>query len=355
MKKHYLAVIVSMFFVLSLSDTARAVSDTTGENIVPNVDLTGASVQTFAPQDSSVPPEYVKLGIRMNGGSHLPSLIIWDFDVDNDTATGDGSIVTGIPSATCGGSPCKADAGGGFDFYVVMVLRDQSDDSSTALCRDCTVAAYQCATRSAPTSCNEGTCYELGAPCSIGDPDCYEVTTECTGCSGGPAYPLDQVCGTTTEDCGMGILKGEWYMSIGSAVKPYERGRSFLPVSWNGSDYTQWCFTLPWHHIVARAVDKGADFDYDYTKSNPPKFQVSVYYDEAFTDGDDLFTLPGLNLDISDWLPNTARVADGEFNQYSICVADFTGDGGVDGTDVSILLNDWGRSQFSQPCPSCQY
>ena len=356
MKKQCLVMIVSIFFVVSLSNTAMAVNDTTGDNLVSGVDLAGASVQTFAPQDSSVPPEYVKLGIRMAPGSHLPGLIIWDFDVDNNTATGSGSIVTGILAGNCGGGPCKTPAGGGFDFFVIMALRDQEDASSTALCGNCTGSPLQCTTRGAPTSCNEGTCYELGVSCDIGDPDCYEVTTECTGCIGGGSYyPLDQPCGTTQEDCGMGLLKGEWYMSIGSGSTPYERGRSFLPVSWNGTNYTQWCFTLPWHHLVARAAEKGADFDYDYTKNNPPKFQVSVYYDVAFTDGDDLFTLPGLNLDVSDWLPDTARVADGDFNQYSTCIADLNGDGAVDAPDVTLLLNDYGRWQLDRPCPSCQY
>ncbi len=176
MKKHYLALIVSILFVVSLCNTAMAVDDFTGDNLVPGVDLASASVQTFAPQGPGVPPEYIKLGIRMNAGSHLPTLIIWDFDVDNDTATGDGSIVTGIPNNTCGGQPCKADAGGGFDFYAVMALRKQADTSSTALCMNCARSVSQCATHVVPhLPVMKVPAMSWAASCDIGDPDCYET------------------------------------------------------------------------------------------------------------------------------------------------------------------------------------
>ena len=354
MKKQYLAMIVSMFFMLSLSDTVMAVSDVTGENYVTDVDLSSASVQTFASQDPSSPPEYIKLGIKMAPGSHLPGMIIWDFDVDNNIATG-GSSFLSLPYSTAeggGGGPFKTFTG--WDFSVVMALRGQADDSSKALCKNCVGSEFQCATRGAPTSCNEGTCYELGTTCSIGDPDCYEVTTACTGCSDGPAYPLDTGCGTSLTDCGIGLLKGEWYTSSGLTGKPFERGRSFLPVSWSATDAMKWCFTLPWHHIIADASSEGADFDLDYTINNPPKFQVSVLYDTSFSDEDD-FMDSGYTLNLSDYLPDSARAADGEYNQYSICMADLNGDGSVQSEDVVYMLNEFGRSPFSMPCPSCKY
>jgi hypothetical protein len=102
-----------------------------------------------------------------------------------------------------------------------------------------------------------------------------------------------------------------------------------------------------------------APFDPTYATDNPPKYQVSLFHDETFHTGDedDLFTLPGLNLDISDWLPNTDRVADAEYNQYDPCAHNSWGGYGnvnVDANDVGNFLAEFGRSVFSRPCPNCK-
>ena len=130
MKTRSLVFVISVLFVMGLSGNALAVNDSTGENLITNVDIASASVQTSNIEGDNTVPSTANLGIKMAAGSHLPGAVIWDIDVDNDTATGGGSMVTGIPSLLCGGSPCKADAGGGFDFFVVLTLRTQSDTST---------------------------------------------------------------------------------------------------------------------------------------------------------------------------------------------------------------------------------
>ena len=185
---------------MGLSGNALAVSDTIGDALVANIDIASSSVVTSNIPAGNTVPNTANLGIKMAAGSSLPGAVIWDIDVDNDTATGGGSIVTGIPSLLCGGAPCKADAGGGFDFFVVLILRNQSDTSTLADCSGCIGSTAQCVTRGASASCNEGTCYALGDPCQIGDADCYEQTIQCTGCDSlqlSPQHRLRRQLGET--------------------------------------------------------------------------------------------------------------------------------------------------------------
>jgi hypothetical protein len=99
-------------------------------------------------------------------------------------------------------------------------------------------------------------------------------------------------------------------------------------------------------------------FDPVFATNNPPNFQVSVFYDQTFADKDDLFTLPGLFLDVCDWLPNNpdCSVA-GSYNQYPPCRHNSDGSGcsdvDVDAGDVADFLTEFGRSPFSRPCPNC--
>jgi hypothetical protein len=84
---------------------------------------------------------------------------------------------------------------------------------------------------------------------------------------------------------------------------------------------------------------------------------VSAFYDEDFADQDDLFTRGPFTLDIADWMPDTARVANGEYNQWAPCghnTAGGYGDLSVAANDVSDFLAEFGRSNFNQPCPNCK-
>ena len=366
MKNKGMVFVMSCMFLLGIAGNVLAVNDTTGpgQQMGP-LDLATASVVTFDKRDLAEIPDFAKIGIKMAPGSHLPGAVIFDFDVDNDTATGGGSVITGIPAGNCGSAPCKTPAGDGFDFYVVLVLRNQGDTSNLSLASGCNGAALTCTTRGATASCNEGTCYELGSPCSIGDLDCYEIEEggACTGCAGGAnAYPLANACGFSAEDCDQRLLKSEYYVGYGSQNSAMI-GNIPIRNTYNLENETEICATLNWGLIVTQMYTRilrdtgSAPFDPTYPTNNPPRFQVAAFYDENFEDGDDLFTLPGLNLDVSDWLPNTDRVAAGEYNQHPPCAHNSWGGYGnvnVDANDVGEFLNEFGRSVFSRPCPNCK-
>lgn len=326
MKCKAMALVMSCIFLLGMAGNIHAVSDSTGEQMGP-LDLATASVVTYDKPSPAETPDFAKIGVTMAPGSHLPGVIIFDFDVDNDTATGTASIITGIPAGNCGFTPCKTSVGNGFDFFAVLVLRTQGDNSNLSLCYGCIGGEQQCVTRGDPDDCNEGICYELGSPCSIGDPDCYAIETACTGCPGGSFYyPLDTPCGATAASCNKSLIKGEYYVGFGTPTI-VKVGDVNIRNSYDINNEVEICATLPWGLIVTQmwsVIYDAADpihipFDWTYTINNPPKYQVSVFYDPIFADGDDLFTMPGLNIDVNDWLPDTDRVADGEFNPQSPC------------------------------------
>jgi len=364
MKTRCLVFVISILFIIGSSGNIQAVSDSTGEQMGP-LDLATASVVTYDKPSPAETPDFAKIGVTMAPGSHLPGVIIFDFDVDNDTATGIPTIITGIPAGNCGFTPCKTPVGNGFDFFVVLVLRTQGDNSNLSLCSGCIGGGQQCVTRGAPDACNEGICYELGSPCSIGDADCYELETACTGCPGGPFYyPLDTPCGATAASCNKSLIKGEYYVGFGQG-NPVKVGDVSIRNSYDINNEDDICATLPWGLIVTQmwnAINDAEDpnhlpFDLSYTVDNPPKYQVSLFYDPIFADEDDLFTLPGLNLDVNDWLPDTARVADGEYNHYPPCLhnsAGGYGDQSVAADDVGDFLNEFGRNNFDFRCPNCK-
>jgi len=361
MKTRSLAFVISVLFVVGLSGNVLAVSDSTGENLIPNVDIATASVQTSNVPPDATTPDTANLGIRMAAGSHLPGAVIWDLDVDNDAATGGGSMVTGIPSILCGGAPCKTDAGGGFDFFVVLILRNQSDSSTLSDCSGCIGSDVQCVERGAAATCNEGTCYALGSPCQLGDADCYEQTTQCTGCD--PFnYPLTAICGESGRDCAAGYIKGQYYVGFGQGQNNFYHGNINLPFLYNLDNEIEICLEIPWGIIGIQAWanirDAGTQPNFLLgALANPPRFQVSAFYDEDFADEDDLFSRQPFTLDVSDWMPDTARVATGEFNQFALCAhnsAGLYGDQNVDANDVTDFLEEFGRSIFSRPCPTCK-
>ena len=364
MKIRSLAFVISVLFVVGLSGNVLAVNDSTGENLIPGVDIASSSVQTSNIEGDNTVPTTANLGISMAAGSNLPGAVIWDIDVDNDTATGGGSMVTGIPSILCGGAPCKADAGGGFDFFVVLILRNQSDTSTLADCNNCVGSDATCVTRGTPdATCNEGTCYGLGDPCQIGDPDCYEQTAQCTGCDTTFKYPLDVVCGNSARDCAAGYIKGQYYVGFGQGQNNFYQGNISLALDYNMSNETEICLEIPWALIAVQAFANiqeagGTPFPIGSLSANLfPRFQVSAFIDEDFADQDDLFTRGPFTLDVSDWMPDTARAADGEYNQHPPCghnTAGGYGDVNVDANDVGNFLAEFGRSVFSRPCPNCK-
>ena len=162
MKSKAMVFVIGCMFLLGMAGNALAVNDSIGEQL-GTLDLATASVVTYSKPSSLEIPDFAKVGVTMAAGSHLPGAIIFDFDVDNDPATGGGSVITGIPSGNCGG-PCKTPAGDGFDFYMVLVLRTQGDSSNLSLVSGCSGSSLPCVERGAPSACDEGTCYALGSP-----------------------------------------------------------------------------------------------------------------------------------------------------------------------------------------------
>jgi hypothetical protein len=65
----------------------------------------------------------------------------------------------------------------------------------------------------------------------------------------------------------------------------------------------------------------------------------------------------GLTLNLSDFLPDTARVADGETNANDSCAHNSEGGYGdldVDANDVTEFLNEFGRMGVFKVCPNCK-
>jgi hypothetical protein len=140
-------------------------------------------------------------------------------------------------------------------------------------------------------------------------------------------------------------------------------GNVLLKNTYNINNETEICAKIPWSHIVTAMFTRqqrdgyAGIFDANYPVNNPPKFQVSLFYDTA-GDGDDLFTFPGLNIDVNDWLPDTARVANATFNPELPCGYNYIGgygDVSVLAEDVAGFLLEFGkRTAFSKPCPTCE-
>jgi hypothetical protein len=357
-----LTITLSIFLVLGLTSPVLAVNDTTGDNFVPDVDLVSASVVTSSQTNPANPPEVANIGITMAAGSHLPGLIIFDFDVDNDTATGTvGSLSAPLPTAEGGGTPpYKLGCNEGYDFFVVVALRNQSANSQLALSNGCFGSSTPCIERGdLCTGCAGGAeAYTIGPLCS-GGAGCYNVITSVqTACNEGTCYQLNDPC-PADQSCAMGLLRGEWYMATSLLKPPEVRGKNLLPFEYTILNETDICFTLPWAELIERAVAAGADLDEVEARNSPPQYQVSVWHDTAFIDEDDFSDEGGSPINLSDFLPNAGGNcnAAGEFNDNDPCFHNSAGPYGdlnVDALDVTDFLAEFGRSVFSRPCPNCK-
>jgi hypothetical protein len=351
---------LSIFFLLGFTSLVLAANDTTADNFVPDVDLFSASVVTSSQTNPLFPPELANIGIKMAPGSHLPGLIIFEFDVDNDSGTGGTSILAApLDTAEGGGTPPYKPGCGGYDFYVVLALRNQSDASEIALGAGCFGSSVPCIERGAQcTGCAGGAeAYALGPLCD-GGANCWNVIQSVqTACNEGTCFQLDVPC-PADQTCAMGLLRGEWYMSTSLLANPSMRGKEILPFEYNPDDETAICFTIPWAEMLESAVADGADFNEAYAKDNPPQYLVTVWYDTAFADESDYFTNGDL-LNLSDILPNDGGAcnAAGEFNPWDPCPQNSAGGYGdlnMDAFDVTDFLSTFGRSVFSEPCPNCK-
>jgi hypothetical protein len=83
------------------------------------------------------------------------------------------------------------------------------------------------------------------------------------------------------------------------------------------------------------------------------RWQISAY-DDPNDDGDDVTSNGQTTFDISDWAPNgdgNLAIADAATG-LTYCEGNFDGDPDVDGSDASLFKSNFGRSQYSDPCPT---
>ena len=359
--KKLLTVTLSIFFLMGLTSPVLAASDSTSDNFVPDVDLQSASLVTSVQTDQGV-PEVANIGITVAPGSHLPALIIFEIDVDNDTATGGTTILSApLDTAEGGGIPPYKPGCVGYDFFVVVALRGQSDTSMLALSDTCMGSSKPCVERGTQcTGCTDA--YQLGDLCA-GGANCYNVITSVqTACNEGTCYQFPDPCPNDVP-CGMGLITGEWYMAIDLLSKPSMRGNKILSFPYNPNNETDICLTIPWVQMIAEAIQEynnqgKTPFTLQGVLDNLPHYQVSVWYDTANDDDDDYMSSGNL-LNLSDFMPNGGGAcnAAGEYNQHPPCLHNSWGGYGnlnVDANDVGDFLEEFGRSVFSRPCPNCK-
>jgi len=358
MEKKSLVFVVSCLLVLGFSGiamgTATTHTDITGDNYVTGVDILEYSAEVYAPVSPGSLPQKIKLGLKMNGG-HLPAMIYWDFDVDNNLNSGWASTTTGIDVVEPCAGICKDITAEmyeqGWDIWIILVLRNQSDASSMADCWDCnTSRSVMCITRGPQCSnCDKGDCYSIGGVCFEGDPDCYEIIEgyDCYCDDARKCGVMDMPCGSTERlGCGVGLIKGRWVAGFGDGKIAAARGNIDIPIDYDFTGDTELCVELPWGQIVSKVYELKPEipnqslhcnFDLSYALLNPPEFQVSAFFDPVFADGEDYIAwVPGgLKLDISDWAPNApvyGVTADWNNNDTKPC--DFDADGDCDSIDA---------------------
>jgi hypothetical protein len=346
--KRYLLPLLSVMLLLGLSTTGMAaITDATGDQFVAGKDLLSADA-LFYPASSFPVAEWVKLTVTMNTGSTLPGMLTWDFDVDGNSLTGGGSSLN-MPFSPCPPTRCKTEKG--FEFYVMLVLRDQSDTGNNAYAAGCVGSPSQCVTKGDSVSCTEGQCFEPGDACNAGDPGCFALeAAACTGSGNCPnAYKLAFPC-VDTADCGTGLKYGEWYAGFGTGGnrKPILRGR-LIGLGSIVNNKTQYCFTLPWGDIIAYASIAGA-IDFNQVVNAPP-YQLQIWHDPVYEhpagDMEDFFDA-GLLLNVADYVPNTgygASVA----SAVEECLSDSNADCKVNVTDLVQIKSEFNRTN----CPNC--
>jgi hypothetical protein len=292
-----LTVVLSLFLVFGMTGmvSAQGITDPTGDNAGP-IDITAAQVEMYerpAPDGGDL-----LLKLTIESTPTLPGAIIFEADVDNSTGTG-GSISTiGVPVAPC---PCKTTAG--FDIALSLKLRRQEATAGSAWCASC--------------SDGQGPC---GAKREAGE-----------------WYALPSVQGQPQR--ALGVLRG-----LTDPIPAQVDSKTSM--------------TFPWDQILAYAfsASAGDPKQFDWAASQDPvnnlKWQVSAFHDDTSGDGDDISSGPTV-FDISDWAPNgdgTKADADAS-TAITYCEGNFDGDLDVDGGDAAKFKSNFGRSQYSNPCP----
>ena len=301
-----LTIMICLFLLVGMNRVSFAqcttgILDPQGDAIGP-VDLFDAQAEIYEIRTGVSGDTEPLLKLTIATDNPPPGVVIFECDVDDSTGTGGSISMLGTPI-----SPCSCKTTAGFDIVITLFIRQQGDDSVSAICSSC--------------SDNQGS-------------------------------------------CGKGRKRGEWYVTTSASGQPTRhigvlRGYlDPLPVG-SGSGYD--CYTFPWSHILWYAYQElqGNPKRFNFQKAmdfvNNNKWQVSVWYDEDFTDEDDITDGLSGPLNVSDWAPNgDGTKADMEAaDQLTYCEGNFDGDGDVDGTDASVFKSNFGASGYTCPCPSC--
>jgi hypothetical protein len=298
MKGQYVLTMICLFFLFNINPSEVAAIYDPGANVGP-VDLLEAEAEIYERGDGQK-----LLKVTVNAYPHLPGIMIFECDVDNTGGT------MGIPYIPVPPCPCKQE--GGIDISIITIIRQQGDNSETAFCKGCQ--------------------------------------------------------DNQQASCSKGRLSGEWYAVVGvSALAAHPRGiedslgimRGLLdpPPKLPTSGETEDCYTFPWGQILEYAQAVNPDqFDWDKSQNIANnKWQLSVWYDATFDDGDDFIDAPSGPLNISDWAPDgNGIMADMDYAEdYTYCEGNFDGDLDLDGTDAARFKSDFGRSIFFMMCPRC--
>ena len=214
--------------------------------------------------------------VDMADPSTLPGVVVWELDVDSNSATGD-------PYSTLGYWDWPYKECSGFDLLIMQAFRTQTwsgypdyRPSTMAWCREC----------------------DDFMPRFIGEwfavPSYYGE------------YPPPEYWGVAAADWGRDI------------PKPPE-----------GCTYNRYCTKLPYGEILKHSWLYGGYFDLAYALNHAPRWQVSTYWDpnyivwqtwRAAGDGDDYYHPAWEDVNITDWLPSQdCNKAEGQISDGGTC------------------------------------
>jgi len=349
--------ILYLLLIINAQVSADWADDSPGDQEVPGYDILRAKAEAYPVIPDQI-PENITFSLEMNSGSYLPGIVLFEVDVDNNTATGGLIGLTSLFNSCEGGTKIKPNTPG-FDILILLMLRDQGDDAPTAWCDNCYTPEGQCLLRDQVCDCDQANCYTLGDYCNPGDLNCYLLGEVCSK-FGMPCEEGGDYCSVMAEDCtayvpcDMGRRIGEWYVSPGAAGEGgllVDRGRIDMPLPKGTDTDDNDSYTFPWSRIVQAAYDQlegnPKQFNLEAAKDvNNYKFHLSTWVDLDYaTTENDHINISGIPCnEVSDVVPNTGKSTAQEGTTSSSTtttipvsaywVDDLTGDQEVLGYDI---------------------
>ena len=307
--------VMGVLLVLGLVAHASAdwVTDVCGDSIVHGGGYPSVADKDIEAVKVAFYDDYVNLCIDMCDGSTLPGLIIWEFDVDDNSATGGSQGMLGIPI-----NPLPVKTCSGYDLVIMKVLRHQGPTSSSDPGQKiCYITDDLCT-----GACEwPGECYQRTGVCvrTSTNPSCRVILGTCNNCNEPECFRFGGTC-SDTEDANIGRKAGEWFVfpniMYGTPIPGplvVDWGRNMPVVGETGVD-NHYCEKLPWQQIIdaVKATD-GYDATAFDNLAPQPRYQVSTYYDPYYPDDQDgnvddlddfLDSLTTDYVNITDWMPN---------------------------------------------------